>query len=76
MIYLAIDRQTLRRRLASRTTNDFGKSPNELRAILGWHEVGDDEYRRLGAAIVDATRPLDEVVDHVLSIGVLSIGES
>jgi AAA domain len=75
VICLAIDRQTLRRRLASRTTNDFGKSPNELRAILAWQEVGDDEYRRLGAAVVDATCPLDEVVDHVLSIGVPSIGE-
>ena len=49
VICLAIDGQTLRRRLASRTTNDFGKSPDELQAIVSWHEVADEQYRRLGA---------------------------
>lgn len=70
VIYLAIDEQTLRRRLVSRTTNDFGKSSNELEAILSWHKVGEDEYRRFGASIVDATRPLHEVVDDILEASV------
>jgi shikimate kinase len=67
VIYLAIDNETLRRRLASRTTNAFGKAPNELQAILSWHEVGEDQYRRFGATIVDATSPLNQVVDNVLA---------
>ena len=67
VIYLTIDEQTLRDRLASRTSNDFGKAPEELEAILEWHKVAEGEYRRFGAVIVDATAPLPEVVDNVLA---------
>ena len=66
VIYLVIDEQTLRDRLASRTSNDFGKAPNELEAILSWHKVAEADYVRLGAAIIDATLPLRNVVDRVL----------
>jgi dephospho-CoA kinase len=66
VIYLAIDEQTLRRRLASRTSNDFGKAPNELAAILEWHKDLEVNYRRLGVHVIDATLPLDEVVDQVI----------
>ena len=58
VIYLAIDEQTLRDRLASRTSNDFGKTPTELAAILSWHQVGEADYERFGAAIVVPVRPL------------------
>ena len=66
VIYLAIDEQTLRDRLASRRSNDFGKAPHELEAILSWHQVGEADYREFGAVVVDATLPLHEVVDQVL----------
>ena len=66
VIYLAIDEPTLRDRLASRTSNDFGRQPTELEAILSWHKVAEDDYLRLGATAVDATLPLQEVVDKVL----------
>ena len=66
VIYLAIDEQTLRTRLASRTSNDFGKSQTELEAILSWHQVGEADYARFGAVIIDATLPLHDVVDQVL----------
>jgi hypothetical protein len=66
VIYLAIDGQTVRDRLASRTSNDFGKAPEGLEAILAWDEVGEADYVRWGAAIVDATLPLHDVVDRVL----------
>ena len=66
VIYLAIDEQTLRVRLASRTSNDFGKAPEELEAILSWHQVGEADYLRFGAAVIDATLPLHDVVDKVL----------
>lgn len=66
VVYLAIDEQTLRDRIASRTSNDFGKAPHELAAILGWHRVNEDDHRRFGAVVVDGTLPLDDVVDRVL----------
>ena len=70
VVYLAVDEATLVDRLASRTSNDFGKSETELAAILGWHAYGDAEFARLGATIIDATRVLDEVVDDVLRAAV------
>jgi len=72
VIYLAVDERTLRHRLATRTTNEFGKAPDELAAILGWHRVDADAYRRFGAVVVDATRPLEQVVDEVIAIATSS----
>jgi thymidylate kinase len=69
-IYLAIDSETLRHRLATRTSNDFGRSDYERDMVLGWHRVAEDDYRRYGATVVDGTRPLSEVVDEVLRIAV------
>jgi len=66
VIYLSIDEPTLRRRVASRTTNDFGKTPNELAAILELHEFAEAQHRRAGATIIDATLPPEQVVDAVL----------
>jgi uridine kinase len=67
-IYLSIDEKTLRHRLETRTTNSFGKSPDELAAILEWHKVGEAQYRAFGSTIVDATRPLSDVVDDVIAL--------
>jgi broad-specificity NMP kinase len=66
VIYLAIDEPTLRDRLASRTSNDFGKSPEELAAILHWHKIGVGASLRSGAVVISATLPLDEVVDQIV----------
>jgi hypothetical protein len=66
VIYLSIDEPTLRRRVGSRTTNDFGKTPEELAAILEWHEFAERQHREAGATIIDATLPPDRMVDAVL----------
>jgi dephospho-CoA kinase len=68
VIYLSIDEPTLRRRVASRTTNDFGKTSNELAAILEWHEFAERQHRQAGATIIDATLSPDRVVDAVLEV--------
>jgi shikimate kinase len=68
VIYLEVDERTLRHRLATRTSNDFGKAPHELAAIIGWHRTHADAHRRTGAVVVDATRPLALVVDDVVAI--------
>ena len=73
-IYLAIDGETLRHRLATRASNDFGRSDYERDMVLGWHQGAEDEYRRLGAVAVDGTRPLPEVVDAVLSVAIKEMG--
>ena len=65
---LVVDEATLRRRLASRP-DEYGKAPSELAAILEWHRTNEATYRRLGASIIDATQPLEAVVEQVIELG-------
>lgn len=65
-VCLVIDDDTLRHRLATRTTNAFGRNPEELAAALWWNPRMRSRYERQGAVIVDATHPLTEVTDAVL----------
>jgi gluconate kinase len=67
VVYVSVDERTLRERLASRTTNDFGKTREELDAIFVWHGTAEEQHRDAGATMVDATLPLDQVVDAVLA---------
>lgn len=62
---LRIDDDTMRRRLRERTNNDTGKQPGELELILALNRNGE---KPAGAIDVDATRPLDDVVDDVLRL--------
>jgi dephospho-CoA kinase len=66
VIALVADEQTIRRRLASRS-NTFGQTPEELADVLFWHAGFEAAYRGFGATIIDATRPLSEVVAEVLA---------
>ncbi|MEU0031359.1 AAA family ATPase [Streptomyces sp. NPDC006335] len=65
-VCLVIDEDTLRHRLATRTTNPFGQHPEELAAALKWNPRMRAMYESLGAAIIDASKPVTEVVDRVI----------
>ena len=67
VICLTLDEETLKQRLTTRTNNDFGKSPDELSNVLGWHKSSEKAYKQLGAIMIDAARPIDVVVDAILS---------
>jgi hypothetical protein len=67
VLALVADVPTPRRRIDVRT-NEFGNAPEELAAILGWQASFEADYRRYGAVIIDATRPLGEVVDEILAV--------
>jgi len=60
---LRIDDDTMRRRLLERTNNGYGKQPEELELML---RLNRSDEKPAGAIDVDATRPLDQVVDEVL----------
>jgi dephospho-CoA kinase len=68
VIALSIDAETLRHRLATRTNNDVGKTDHELEAIINRQKTAKDEYEQLGAHIVDATQPIDKVLEDILKI--------
>ena len=64
---IKIDDATLRSRISTRNTNDFGKHPEELAHILSWHESMQDYIENKGAVVIDGSQPLNTVVDQILS---------
>ena len=67
VICLVVDDETVRQRLTTRTTNAFGRNPEELAAALQHNAQQEARYRRRGATIVDATRSPFEVVDLIVA---------
>ncbi|WP_413755375.1 hypothetical protein [Streptomyces sp. MMBL 11-3] len=65
-VCLVIDDDTLRHRLATRTTNTFGRHPEELAAALKWNPLTRAIHEARGATIIDACKPLTEVADDVI----------
>lgn len=63
---LAVDEDTLKRRIATRTDNDYGKSPHELEQILEWQNNTNEAYKKFGHIVIDATQPVEVVVDDIL----------
>jgi hypothetical protein len=46
----------------------FGKNPEQFAHISAWPAGYEQTYRRFGAKIVDATRPLNRAVDQIQAI--------
>lgn len=67
VICMVVDNETLRERLLTRTTNAFGKHPEELAAALGHNDGVESTYRRLGATIIDGSKPPAEIADAILT---------
>jgi len=63
---LYVDDEILAHRLATRTSGDWGKQPHELQHTLEHHSEAYEKYRRLGFIIVDATQPLESMVDYII----------
>lgn len=64
---LVIDDDTLRHRLANRTTNNWGKQRHELQQSLEFNHRVSKTYKTNGYITIDATQSLDKVVDEILS---------
>lgn len=55
-------------RLATRTTNPFGKHPDELARILGHVDTVEPLLRRTASLEVDTSAPLEEVTETILTL--------
>jgi hypothetical protein len=64
---LVVDNDTLKYRLLTRVDNDWGKSPHELQLALDWNEVAHRSHTKKAHIIIDATQPVDKVVDEIVS---------
>lgn len=66
VIALYADDETVGHRLANRGGNAWGKQPHEREKTLAENAHMQEVYKNLGYTMVDAGRPLNEVVDDVL----------
>jgi len=69
VLYLNIDEETLRSRIAARTDNDFGKTEHELRLILERYKAAQQNIGKLNVTLIDATKPVRQVVEEVIKQG-------
>lgn len=67
VVLLTAPAETIVARLATRTTNDFGKDPAELANTLALIEEIEPLLRRSADLAIDTTAPLDEVICQVLN---------
>lgn len=65
-VCLTLDDATIRKRVALRRGNPFGKAPAEIQAIQAINGPLTAKYVALGAPLVDAAQPLEQVVADVL----------
>jgi len=68
IVLLSAPRGVMVERLASRTNNPFGKSPDELAKVLADLETYEPLMRRSATHEIDTSKPLDLVIDEILSL--------
>jgi broad-specificity NMP kinase len=64
---LTTDDDLISHRLKTRRGNDFGKNPLDLKRVITRHAAFDEELVDTGAVVIDASRPIDLMVDDILS---------
>lgn len=65
---LYVDDKVLIHRIASREGDQWGKQLHELQLTLEWHRYVYDKQRKAGSVIVDASQPVESIVDSILDI--------
>jgi len=55
-------------RLVTRTSNPYGKHPDELARVLALKETVEPKLRRVADLEIDTSVPVNEVVDRILSV--------
>jgi shikimate kinase len=69
IVLLSAPAEVILDRVENRTTNDYGKGPGERDLILYHLESVEPRLRATSTHEIDASRPLDEVVDALIAIG-------
>jgi dephospho-CoA kinase len=74
VVLLSAPAEVLLRRIATRTTNDFGKAPDERARILADLAAVEPLLRAGASHEVDTRRPLSEVADRLEAIAAAAGG--
>ena len=68
IVLLSAPTSVLLERLATRTTNPYGKRPDELARILEHLQTVEPQLRRTATLEVDTSAPLAQVVETILRL--------
>jgi shikimate kinase len=68
IVLLSAPAAVIMERLATRTSNPYGKHPDELAQVLEYLETVEPLLRRSAGHEIDTSAPLDEVVAAVLRL--------
>lgn len=71
VILLSAPSQVIVDRLATRTNNDFGKEPNQVKQVLALQKTVEPLLRKVATDEINTSTPLNEVVRQVLAIAKL-----
>lgn len=66
IFWLSIDEDTVRRRVQNTRDHDYGTKPHELKRIIENIHIKQQEFVALGAELIDATKPINEVIEAIL----------
>ena len=64
---LMIDDRTMRHRIETRTRSDYGKNSHEMADLIEWQKSTQEHYQKIGAQVIDATKPISEVVNEIVT---------
>lgn len=68
IFYLKLDEDKLKKRIMTRTDNDYGKNPNELMHIIERKKKLDARYANSNAVMIDAGLPAGEIADQIQAL--------
>lgn len=68
VIFLATDEETIRYRFTLPRDVEWGSQPWQIETTIERNTELEEQFRGFGATIINATRPLDAVVDDILAI--------
>lgn len=68
IIWLKTDEATIRQRVTIPRDHDYGTKPHELDQIIKNNVVKEKQQREKGSIIIDARKPLNDVVESVLEV--------
>ncbi len=66
VVYLDVDEASIRKRLAERVDNDYGKTDTELEDILRRRQAMDLRYKELGVLCIDGSQEPQQIADAII----------
>ncbi|MBC7707608.1 AAA family ATPase [Polaromonas sp.] len=67
VVCLLIDKQLMIKRVTTRDNNTYGHDSDQLNIMQQWYDRTVNKYQDHGAVMIDASKPINEVVDRVLN---------